>query len=326
MRPRQALDDGTHRRLGAAGGQAALARQPDDADTRLLAPCQARRRGRGRNATCPEVCTKTLPAAVAPAARQGRAGSAQGHPLGRHLLRALPPRGGERPRSRCWVMPASMPCCPRRRCAAAVRCTTSATWIWPSRSCARMLDIVAGQISEGDGAPIAVVGLEPGCMSVFKDELLKLFPDDPTGQAPGGQHLAARGLPACPRLPPAALRRGGARACPLPPEVAVRHEGRCGAARTHGCASHASSTAVAAAWPGSFGFNPEHIEISKAVGELVLLPAVRQQSAETVILTNGFSCREQIQQGTGREVMHLAELLQLAHRRAATGSRRATPR
>ena len=68
---------------------------------------------------------------------------------------------------------------------------------------------------------------------------------------------------------------------------------------------------------GSFGFNPEHIEISKAVGELVLLPAVRRQSADTVILTNGFSCREQIHQGTGREVMHMAELLQLAHRRAA---------
>jgi Fe-S oxidoreductase len=68
---------------------------------------------------------------------------------------------------------------------------------------------------------------------------------------------------------------------------------------------------------GSFGFNPKHVEISNAVGELVLLPAVRQQSADTVILTNGFSCREQIRQGTGREVMHLAELLQLAHRRHA---------
>lgn len=64
---------------------------------------------------------------------------------------------------------------------------------------------------------------------------------------------------------------------------------------------------------GSFGFDPKHVEISQAVGELVLLPAVRQQDENTVILTNGFSCREQIRQGTGREVMHLAELLQAAH-------------
>jgi Fe-S oxidoreductase len=64
---------------------------------------------------------------------------------------------------------------------------------------------------------------------------------------------------------------------------------------------------------GSFGFNPEHVGISKAVGELVLLPAIRAAEQETIILTNGFSCREQIEQETGRKVKHLAELLQMAH-------------
>jgi hypothetical protein len=63
---------------------------------------------------------------------------------------------------------------------------------------------------------------------------------------------------------------------------------------------------------GSFGLMPAHIGISKTVGELVLLPAVRRQSAETVILSNGVSCREQIRQGTGREVLHIAELLRRA--------------
>ncbi len=63
---------------------------------------------------------------------------------------------------------------------------------------------------------------------------------------------------------------------------------------------------------GSFGCNPEHIEISKAAGELVLLPAVRFADQETIILTNGFSCREQIEQETGRKVTHLAELLNIA--------------
>jgi Fe-S oxidoreductase len=69
---------------------------------------------------------------------------------------------------------------------------------------------------------------------------------------------------------------------------------------------------------GSFGFSPAHVEISKAVGELVLLPAVRRLPPDAVVLSNGFSCREQIRQGTGREVMHFAELLQLAIRSSAT--------
>src|SRR3546814_9658790 len=62
---------------------------------------------------------------------------------------------------------------------------------------------------------------------------------------------------------------------------------------------------------GSFGFNPEHIEISKAVGELVVLPAARGLAEDALILTNGFSCREQIRQGAGREVVPLAQMLQV---------------
>jgi Fe-S oxidoreductase len=72
---------------------------------------------------------------------------------------------------------------------------------------------------------------------------------------------------------------------------------------------------------GSFGFHPGHVEISKKVGELVLLPEVRKQPESTFILTNGFSCREQIQQGTGRKVVHLAELLQLAIERSTASIR-----
>src|SRR6187200_806213 len=50
---------------------------------------------------------------------------------------------------------------------------------------------------------------------------------------------------------------------------------------------------------GSFGFEADKVEISKKAAERVLLPAVRQAEPETVILANGFSCREQIEQGTG---------------------------
>jgi len=63
---------------------------------------------------------------------------------------------------------------------------------------------------------------------------------------------------------------------------------------------------------GAFGFEREKYEISRAVGERVLLPAVRKAAPETLILSDGFSCREQIAQLTGRRAFHLAEILKLA--------------
>jgi Fe-S oxidoreductase len=60
---------------------------------------------------------------------------------------------------------------------------------------------------------------------------------------------------------------------------------------------------------GAFGFERDHFEVSKAVGERVLLPAVRDAAPDTFIVTNGFSCREQITQLAGRRVWHVAELL-----------------
>jgi Fe-S oxidoreductase len=65
---------------------------------------------------------------------------------------------------------------------------------------------------------------------------------------------------------------------------------------------------------GAFGFERRHFEISMRVGERVLLPKVRQASADTIIIADGFSCREQIAQATGREALHLSEVLHLALR------------
>jgi hypothetical protein len=63
---------------------------------------------------------------------------------------------------------------------------------------------------------------------------------------------------------------------------------------------------------GSFGFEHDKYEISAAIGELELLPAVRKAPADWLIIADGFSCREQIRQGTGRHALHLAEVLQMA--------------
>ncbi len=65
---------------------------------------------------------------------------------------------------------------------------------------------------------------------------------------------------------------------------------------------------------GSFGFEKEHYELSMQIGELVLLPTVRKQEAETIIAAPGTSCRHQIKDGTGRKALHTIEVLYQALR------------
>jgi FAD/FMN-containing dehydrogenase/Fe-S oxidoreductase len=60
---------------------------------------------------------------------------------------------------------------------------------------------------------------------------------------------------------------------------------------------------------GSFGYEKEHYDLSMKIGELVLLPAVRSQSIETIIAAPGTSCRHQIKDGTGRKALHTIEVL-----------------
>lgn len=60
---------------------------------------------------------------------------------------------------------------------------------------------------------------------------------------------------------------------------------------------------------GPFGFEKEKFAVAQAVGERVLLPAVRKAAPDTIIVADGFSCREQIWQSTGRTALHLAEVL-----------------
>ncbi|WP_046565473.1 FAD-binding and (Fe-S)-binding domain-containing protein [Paraburkholderia fungorum] len=171
-------------------------------------------------------------------------------------------------------------------------------------------------------APVALVGLEPGCLSVFKDEMLKLFPDDPRAKRLAasvrlfGDFLVEQDF-----VPPqfnaqvlvhahchqkALFGTHGERVLfeRMGIRFTVLDSGCCGLA-------------------GSFGFHPDHIDIADHAGEAVLFPAVRQNSEETIVLTNGFSCREQIRHGTGREAMHLAQLLALAHARAGAPMRAA---
>jgi Fe-S oxidoreductase len=80
---------------------------------------------------------------------------------------------------------------------------------------------------------------------------------------------------------------------------------------------------------GSFGYHAgEHYDVSIKAGERVLLPAVRRADSETLVVADGFSCREQIAHATGRRALHLAEVIRLSLREAGEpgGSRPHTAR
>jgi FAD/FMN-containing dehydrogenase/Fe-S oxidoreductase len=173
----------------------------------------------------------------------------------------------------------------------------------------RILEVFAGAINAG--TPIVV--LEPSCASVFRDELQNLFPSHPRGTRLRGQtfllsefleHHAAGYKP--PRLPRKILLHGRCHQKALMKmthaESLLRKMGAEVQSIDSGCCGMA----------GPFGFEREKYAIAQASGERVLLPAVRQASLDTLIISDGFSCREQIFQSTGRRALHLAEAIVLA--------------
>jgi Fe-S oxidoreductase len=174
-----------------------------------------------------------------------------------------------------------------------------------------ILDALGPDIDAGT----PVVGLEPSCVAVFRDELLRFFPDDPTARRLSQQtFLLSEFLEQQHALPDLRLT-GRALVHPhchhravlrLDDEVAVlRRLGLDSTVLDSGCCGMA----------GAFGFERDHYDVSIQLGERVLLPAVRAAAADDYVVVNGFSCREQVQQTTGRRVWHLAQVLREAIRR-----------
>ena len=172
-----------------------------------------------------------------------------------------------------------------------------------------ILDTLAPEIEAG----IPIVVLEPSCAAVFRDELTNLFPEDARAQKLSRQSfLLSEFLEKkaahfqLPKLPVKALIHGHCHHKALmkmtDQESVLRKMGIDWSAPAPGCCGMA----------GSFGFDEEKYEVSMAIGELELLPAVRQAPADSLIIADGFSCREQISQCTDRHPQHLAEVIATA--------------
>ncbi|MEX2545480.1 MAG: FAD-binding and (Fe-S)-binding domain-containing protein [Phycisphaeraceae bacterium] len=171
-------------------------------------------------------------------------------------------------------------------------------------------------LSEHIDAGTPVVALEPSCLAVFRDELVNLLPDDARALA-----LSQRSFTLAefltqrvegyepPRLTGRALFHGHCHQKALAgvsADVALLRQAGLEVTEPEvGCCGMA----------GSFGFHQEHVDVSRKIGERALLPAVRAAAGETLLVADGFSCREQIAQMGGRATVHLAEVL--AQQRAA---------
>lgn len=182
----------------------------------------------------------------------------------------------------------------------------------------RVLDTLRPEIEAG----VPLVGLEPTCVAVFRDELMNLFPDDRlAAQLSKQSFLLSEFLVRYPtdalarRLPRKALVHGHCHhraVMTITDEMSVLQTLEIDAELLDsGCCGMA----------GAFGFEKEHYDVSMKCGERVLLPAVRSAPADSLIIADGFSCREQISQSTGRRALHLAEVLELALREGVPNGR-----
>ncbi len=178
----------------------------------------------------------------------------------------------------------------------------------------RLLLEILDQLEPEIEAGIPVVGLEPSCVAVFRDELTNLFPHDARAQALSKQtfllseFLEQKLIPgsSLPQLNRKALLHGHCHHKSImkmtAEETLLRRLGIDFTAPAPGCCGMA----------GSFGFHAQHYDVSQVIGELELLPAVRQAPNDWLIIADGFSCREQIAQNTPRRALHVAEVLQMA--------------
>lgn len=172
---------------------------------------------------------------------------------------------------------------------------------------------ILNELSPEIEAGIPIVGLEPSCVAVFRDELVNLFPHDERAQALSRQtfllseflEIRANNF-TLPHLNRKAILHGHCHQKSLmkmaSEEAVLTRLGVDFQSPAPGCCGMA----------GSFGFERDKYDISIAIGELELMPAVRQAPSDWLIIADGFSCREQIAQGSGRHALHLAEVLQMA--------------
>jgi Fe-S oxidoreductase len=161
---------------------------------------------------------------------------------------------------------------------------------------------------------VSIVGLEPSCIAVFRDELHNLFPRNEAANRLSKQvftlaEFLEKKAPGfkIPQLKKKAIIQGHCHHKAImkmdSEKKILKKTGLDYEILDSGCCGMA----------GYFGYEKgDHYDVSIKAGERILLPAVRNAGKETIIIADGFSCREQIEQATERKGLHLAQVLDMA--------------
>jgi FAD/FMN-containing dehydrogenase/Fe-S oxidoreductase len=171
----------------------------------------------------------------------------------------------------------------------------------------RILDEFAPQIDAG----IPIVMLEPSCATVFRDELINFFPNDERAIRLSKQTIMLSEMLARtstnwqpPQMPGRRIVVHGH--CHQKTQMTMQEE--MSLLRATGASVELLDSGCCG-MAGPFGFEADKFDVSQTLAERVLLPAVRGAAERDLIVSNGFSCREQIKQNTPRSAVHLAEVL-----------------
>jgi Fe-S oxidoreductase len=162
------------------------------------------------------------------------------------------------------------------------------------------------------GAP--VIGMEPSCLAVFRDELPNLFPHDEDAKRLAKQSflLSEFLLEHVEGWEPAKLHRKALVQRHCHHQVVMGFEADQKILEKIGLDFQILDSGCCGL-AGSFGFEAgAKYGVSMKAGERVLFPAVRKAPADALIVADGFSCRTQIEHGTGRQALHLAQVIRLA--------------
>jgi Fe-S oxidoreductase len=178
----------------------------------------------------------------------------------------------------------------------------------------RTLDALAPFVARG----ARIVGLEPSCLFTFRDEFASLLPKEEVEPVAGAAFLLEEVLAAdlaAGRVSLPLADQGGRRAH-LHGHCHQKAFGAMGAVETVLRAVPGLDVETiessCCGMSGAFGYGAATIDVSFAMAELSLLPAVRRAGAEDVVVADGTSCRHQIHDGAGRDAVHVVRVLDAA--------------
>ncbi len=172
-----------------------------------------------------------------------------------------------------------------------------------------VLEYVKDDIRKG----VNIVGLEPSCVSVFRDELINLFPNNDDANRVSKNTLSFSEFLekkvkdySFPQLKRKAIIHGHCHH-----KAIIKMKDELSVLKKLGLDCNVLD-AGCCGMAGSFGFEEKNYKISVAAGERILLPEIRKIEDDTLVVMNGFSCKEQVSQLTDKRSFHLVEIIKMS--------------